>query len=57
MYFGYIIGMELNNIAMVGLMDQLTSHNVQSRLVIATLMTSTSQGNEEHCGGMLIFFG
>jgi len=56
-YWLYTTGMELNNIAMVGLMDQLTLHNVQFKLVAATLMISTSQNKEEPCGGMLIFFG
>lgn len=56
-YWVYTTGMELNNIAMVGLMGQLTLHSVRFKPVAATLMISTSQGKEEPCGGMLIFFG
>jgi len=52
-----VIGMDLNNIVMVGRMDRLTSHSVRYRPEIAILTNSTLLGKEEHYGGMHTFSG
>lgn len=52
-----IIGMDLNNIVMVGWTDQLISLNVQYRLETAILTNSTLLGREEHYGGTHTFSG
>jgi len=52
-----IVGMDLNNIVMVGRMDQLISHSAQFSQEEAILTISMLLVKEEHYGGMHTFYG